>query len=90
MGEGNGSAVAGVDASRASGEVYSHLGFVYSKLGKTDLAAKASRTAIKKDPRSLAGYENLYSIYLRSKQVQQALSRVGEAADAVRGRTPGS
>lgn len=66
----------------ASGEVYSHLGFVYSKLGKTDLAARASRAAIKKDPRSLAGYENLYSIYLRSKQVQRALTVLREAAGA--------
>lgn len=66
--------------SDASGALYSHLAFVYSKLGKTDLASKASRIAIKKDPRSLAGYENLFSSYLHNKQVQRALSVLDEAA----------
>jgi len=56
----------------ASGAVFARLGFIYSQLGKSDLAMAASRTAIKKAPGSLAGYQNLFLNYLMSKQPAEA------------------
>ena len=44
----------------ASGQIYARLGLIYSQLGKPDQAAAANRTAIKKSPGSLAGYQNLF------------------------------
>jgi tetratricopeptide (TPR) repeat protein len=64
----------------ASGAVYARLGFVYSQLGKTDQAMAASRTAIKKSPGSLAGYQNLFLNYLQIKQPLEAEKILGEAA----------
>jgi tetratricopeptide (TPR) repeat protein len=66
--------------SKASGEIYARLGLIYSQLGKADLAAAANRTAIKKSPGSLAGYQNLYEGYLGNKQPQEALKVLDEAA----------
>ena len=64
----------------ASGQIYARLGLIYSQLGKTDQAAAANRTAIKKSPGSLAGYQNLFLSYLRQKQPQEALKVLDEAA----------
>ena len=64
----------------ASGQIYARLGLVYSQLGKPDQAAAANRAAIKKSPDSLAGYENLFQSYLGSKQQQEALKVLDEAA----------
>ena len=64
----------------ASGETYARLGFIYAQLGKTDQAAAANRTAIKKSPGSLTGYQNLYQSYLANKQPQEALKVLDEAA----------
>ena len=64
----------------ASGDTYARLGFIYTQLGKTEQAAAANRTAIKKSPGSLTGYQNLYQSYLANKQPQEALKVLDEAA----------
>jgi tetratricopeptide (TPR) repeat protein len=69
----------------ASGALYARLGALYSRLGKTDLAIEASRNAIKRDPRMLAGYRNLFLNYSRTDQSKKSLSLLDEAA-----RVPGT
>jgi tetratricopeptide (TPR) repeat protein len=64
----------------ASGEIYARLGLIYSQLGKNEQAASANRTALTKSPDSLAGYQNLFLNYLQSKQPQEALKVLDEAA----------
>jgi len=64
----------------ASGAVFARLGFVYSQLGKFDQAISASRTAIKKAPGSIVGYQNLFLNYLQNKQPQEAFKVLDEAA----------
>jgi tetratricopeptide (TPR) repeat protein len=64
----------------ASGEIYARLGLIYSQLGKAEQAAAANRTAIKKSPGSLTGYQNLYQGYLGSKKPQEVLKVLDEAA----------
>jgi tetratricopeptide (TPR) repeat protein len=56
------------------------LGIVYGQLGKLDQAIAASRTAIKRSPEELAGYQNLFVSYLQNKQEQEALKLLDEAA----------
>lgn len=68
----------------ASGELFARLGFVYFQLNKMDLATDASRTAIKRSPRSLAGYRNLFQIYSQNKQPKEALGVLDEAAKVSR------
>jgi tetratricopeptide (TPR) repeat protein len=67
---------------RASGALWARLGLTYLQLDKTDLALKANRTAIKKQPRAIAGYRNLYLTQLKLKQPQEALAALDEAAKA--------
>lgn len=64
----------------ASGTVFARLGLVYSRLGKNDLAIEASKTAIQKAPRALAGYQNLFIIYLQTNQYPEALKVLNQAA----------
>ena len=64
----------------ASGEIYARLGQIYAQLGKTNQAVVANRTAIKKSPESLTGYQNLYRSYLGNNQTQEALKVLDEAA----------
>ncbi|HEV8493924.1 MAG TPA: tetratricopeptide repeat protein, partial [Candidatus Angelobacter sp.] len=64
----------------ASGAVYARLGIVYSQLGKTDQAISAGRTAIKRSPGELSGYQNLFVTYLQNKQEQEAVKVLDEAA----------
>jgi tetratricopeptide (TPR) repeat protein len=64
----------------ASGSVFAQLGFLYSQVGKFDLAIVANRTAIKKTPSSFAGYQNLYLNYIQNKQPGEALKVLDEAA----------
>ena len=52
----------------ATGEMFARLGVVYSRLGSNELAAAANRMAIKKSPRSLEGYRNLFFSLLQSRQ----------------------
>lgn len=55
--------------SGASSGLYAELGFVYSKLGKTNEAIAADNVAIRKDPRSLAGYQSIFLDYVQTKQI---------------------
>jgi tetratricopeptide (TPR) repeat protein len=68
----------------ASGSLYARMGFIYSKLGKFDLAIRANRNAIKRQPRSLIGYQNLFLNYLQNKQDKEALGVLDEAANVPR------
>ena len=63
----------------ASGAVFARLGLVYLQLGKIEPAVAASRSAIKRSPASLAGYQNLILNYLQTKQPQEALKTLQEA-----------
>lgn len=68
----------------AAGALYARLGFVYSKLGQFDSAIRADRKAIKREPRSLAGYRNLFLNHLQQRQEKAALEALDEAADVSR------
>jgi tetratricopeptide (TPR) repeat protein len=59
---------------KASGTLFARLGFVYFVLGKQDLAISANRTAIRRDSRSLVGYQNLFLIYLQTKKPSDAVA----------------
>lgn len=65
--------------SAVSGALFAEMGFVYSKLGKTNEALAADRTAIQKDPRSLAGYQSLFLDYMQDRQTNQAWALLEEA-----------
>ena len=64
----------------ASGAIYARLGLVYGQLGKTEQALDANRTAIKRSPQELAGYQNLFVTLLQSKRSDDALKVLDEAA----------
>ena len=64
----------------ASGEVFARLGIVYGQLGKLEAAIAAGKTAIKRSPDSLAGYQNLFVNYLQNKQEQEALKTLDQGA----------
>lgn len=70
--------------ANASAGLFAELGFVYSKLGKTNEAIAADRTAIQKDPRSLAGYQSLYLQYIQAKQIPQVWSLLDDAGKVKR------
>jgi tetratricopeptide (TPR) repeat protein len=65
--------------SAASSGLFAELGFVYSKLGKTNEAIAADNTAIRKDPRSLAGYQSLFLDYVQTKQVSEIWNLLDKA-----------
>lgn len=65
--------------SSASGALFAELGFVYSKLGKTNEAFNADRAAIRKDPRSIDGYQSLFIDYLQNGQTKQMWPLLEEA-----------
>lgn len=65
--------------SAASSSVFAELGFVYSKLGRTNEAIAAGQAAIRKDPRSLAGYQSLFLEYIQNKQIPQIWSMLDDA-----------
>jgi tetratricopeptide (TPR) repeat protein len=66
--------------TNAPGPVYARLGVVYAQLGKYDQAAAANRIAIQRSPDSLAGYQNLFLIYMQNKREPEALKTLDEAA----------
>ena len=68
------------DQPDASGVIYARLGLVYIQLGRTGEAIEASRTAIRKSPRELAGYHNLYFACLQARRPADALKALDEAA----------
>lgn len=64
----------------ATGAIFSRLGFVYAQTGKTSDAIAANKTAIKRSPRDFVGYQNLFLNYIQSKQNEEALKVLDEAA----------
>jgi tetratricopeptide (TPR) repeat protein len=64
----------------ASGGIYARLGVVYSQLGKPEQAVTAFRTAIRKSPRSLVGYQNLFVSHLQNRHEEEALKVLDQAA----------
>jgi tetratricopeptide (TPR) repeat protein len=64
----------------ASGALFAEMGFVYSKLGRTNEAVAADRAAIRKDPRSLAGYQSLFLDFAQNKQTAQIWPLLDEAS----------
>lgn len=72
--------VKAAEIPNASGEIFARLGIVYGQLGKLDQAIAAGRTAVKRSPESLAGYQNLFVNYLQNKQEQDALKTLDDAA----------
>ena len=63
----------------ASGQLYARLGTLYAMTGKKSEAIEANRTAIRKSPRNLAGYQNLVILYLQNKQIEEALKVLDQA-----------
>ncbi|HWQ93418.1 MAG TPA: tetratricopeptide repeat protein, partial [Clostridia bacterium] len=64
----------------AGGAVYARLGLVYSQMGKQAESVQASRIAIKKSPRALAGYQHLFVALVQNKQNDEALKVLNDAA----------
>lgn len=64
----------------ASGFVDALLGVAYLQANLPDQALASSRKAITKLPKSMVGYQNLAQIHLQSKQPEQALAALDEAA----------
>ncbi len=65
--------------SNASSALFAEMGFVYSKLGKTNEAIRADRVAIQKDSRSLAGYQSLFLDYMQNGQTNEIVTLLDEA-----------
>jgi tetratricopeptide (TPR) repeat protein len=66
---------------QASGALLARLGFVYTQLGQSAKAIEANRAAIKKLPRLLSGYQNLFLNYMQANQPDNALGLLDEAAN---------
>jgi tetratricopeptide (TPR) repeat protein len=70
----------GAARPNASGTLLALLGMVYSQLGHYEEGATAARLAIKKSPRALAGYQNLFANELQNKKPREAVQALDEAA----------
>src|SRR5688572_14337429 len=68
------------ETPNASGQLYARLGMVYSMVGKKEEAIEANRTAIRKSPHSLAGYQNLVHIHLQARQPEEAMNVLDQVA----------
>jgi tetratricopeptide (TPR) repeat protein len=66
--------------SGGSSALYAQLGFVYSKMGKTNEAVAADRAAIRKDPQSLAGYQSLFLEYMQNDQTAPVWDLLNDAS----------
>jgi tetratricopeptide (TPR) repeat protein len=64
----------------ATGNLFARLGFIHFQMGKPEEAIRANRTAIRRDPRSLVGYQNLFLIHLQTKRLPEALKILEEAS----------
>ena len=64
----------------ASGALFARLGLVYSMAGRKDLAIEANKTAIKKMPDTLSGYQYLAQLHLQNGQTAEGLKVLDEAA----------
>ena len=60
--------------------VYVRLGFVYAQLGQSGKAIEANRLAVSKMPRFLPVRQNLYFNYVQSRQPDNALKVLDDAA----------
>jgi tetratricopeptide (TPR) repeat protein len=65
---------------QASGNIFSSLARVYLSSGKTNLAATAAESAVKKSPASISGYQILNEIFLQSGQQDAALKLLTTAS----------
>ncbi len=63
----------------ASGTLFARTALVYLQLGKTDQAIAASQSAIKRLPRSPAGYQSLFSAQMERRQYADALKTLEQA-----------
>lgn len=69
----------------ASGSIYARLGLIYAQLGRDQESLAANKTAIKKSPGALAGYQNLFVGYVQHRDEDAAwgvLSQASGQADA--------
>lgn len=74
-------------APHASGEVEALLGAVRLQLNRLELAATASRAALKKNPQSLTAYQTLFQIEVIGKRGTNALALL-DGAGRVPAATP--
>jgi tetratricopeptide (TPR) repeat protein len=66
--------------SEASAAVLARLGSLYAQTGKRTEALVADRQAIRKSPRSLVGYQNLFLLHVRDQEPEAAMKVLDEAA----------
>jgi tetratricopeptide (TPR) repeat protein len=66
--------------SPGSSGLFAEMGFVYSKLGKTNEAIAADRAAIRKDPHSLSGYQSLFLDYMQNQQFTETWDLLNEVS----------
>ena len=64
----------------ASGILFARLGFIHAQMEKPDLAREADQNAIRKDPKSLAGYQNLFLLEIQGGRTNEALGVIDRAA----------
>jgi tetratricopeptide (TPR) repeat protein len=56
----------------ASGAIFARLGMIQAQLGQAEAATKSNQLAIKKSPRQIAGYHNLFVGHLQANQPEAA------------------
>jgi tetratricopeptide (TPR) repeat protein len=56
----------------ATGAMFARLGLACQQLGRNEQAIEASLKAVKKSPRDLAGYQNLFHVYLLENRNEDA------------------
>jgi tetratricopeptide (TPR) repeat protein len=64
----------------ASANLFARLGVAYYFLGKTNQAVAANHTALKKNPRLMAAYQNLLQLYIQANQYDDAVKVLDRAA----------
>ena len=64
----------------ASASLFARLGVVYAIMDKPEQAIQANQTAIRKAPRSFAGYQNLGRLYLQAGKHEEGLKVLDQAA----------
>ena len=67
--------------SDATGDIFARMGLVYSQLGKSKQSEEANRIAIKRLPRKLDAYKNLFSDYMQAGRGNDAFKVLKLAAD---------
>ncbi|HET7624786.1 MAG TPA: tetratricopeptide repeat protein [Verrucomicrobiae bacterium] len=68
----------------ASANLFARLGFIYAQLGRQDSAVRAARIAVRREPDSLVGYQNLFLIFMRNEKAKDALNVLDKAAKVSR------